>query len=213
MPGWKTWAALEEVTAANMNSYVRDQVVQVFTNSASRAAQITSPTRGLVSFLTDSGALEVYYGATTGWAKPWNLPQGPVAALATSTSTQTFTSTTYSNVTGMSATWNATNGRLYRATFSAIFDCTVAPVIGQVRLWTGVAQIMQANYSLTAVGDSTFVNVVGYIPASSTASYSVTAQAAVSVGGKGFRTIVGSTYPATFIVEDIGATTTTAPAA
>jgi len=86
MTGWKTWAALEEVTAANMNSYLRDQTIQVFTNSASRAAAITSPTRGLVSFLTDPGSLEVYYGATTGWAKPWNLPWGQVSEQVSSSS-------------------------------------------------------------------------------------------------------------------------------
>ena len=98
MPGWKTWAALEEVTAANMNSFVRDQTVQVFNNAASRSAAISSPTRGLVSLLTDSGALEIYYGTTTGWARPWNQPYGFITENANG-----------SNVNAASGTWtNAT---------------------------------------------------------------------------------------------------------
>lgn len=214
MTGWKTWAALEEVTAANMNSYVRDQTVQVFNNAASRTAAIASPSRGLVSFLTDSGALEVYYGATTGWAKPWNLPQGPVISLASNTTSQVFSTTTPTALTSMTGTWNATNGRLYRVTFSSIFDCpSVAPVTGVIRLWTGLATIAQANVTLTNVGDQTIVTLVGYQAATSTASYSVTAQAGVSVAGKTLRSVVGSGYPQTFLIEDIGATTTTAPTA
>lgn len=38
MAGYKTWAALEEVTATNMNSYVRDQTVNIYTNDAARTA-------------------------------------------------------------------------------------------------------------------------------------------------------------------------------
>jgi len=127
MTGWKTWAALEEVTAANMNSYVRDQTVQVFTNSSARSAAITSPTRGLVSFLTDSGALEVYYGATTGWARPWNQPWGNVSEVILGTDSHYAPATWVAPIT-----WNGTGliaNRLYRARTNLYW---VASTVGQV---------------------------------------------------------------------------------
>ena len=63
MGGYKTWAALEEVTAANMNTYVRDNTVPQFASAAARSAAIAAPVTGTLSFLTDTNALDYYSGS------------------------------------------------------------------------------------------------------------------------------------------------------
>lgn len=212
MPGWKTWAALEEVTAANMNSYVRDQVVQVFTNSASRAAAITSPTRGLVSFLTDTGALEVYYGATTGWARPWNQPWGAPVAPASITVSQTFSSTGAVDMTSSSLTFAYTANRRYRLQLSGIFDCpSGSPVIGSLRIFDGFTVWGQTNTSLASATAQATVNLTAYANYATSGSVTFKVQGWVDVAAKQFRMLNNATSPFVFSVEDVGPTTSTAP--
>ena len=212
MTGWKTWAALEEVTAANMNSYVRDQTVQVFTNSSARSAAITAPTRGLVSFLTDSGALEVYYGATTGWARPWNQPWGSMVAPASITTSQTFSSTTAVDMTSSSLTFNYTANRRYRFNFSGFFDSpSGSPVIGSLRVIDGFTAWGQANTSLATAADQATVNLTAYATYPISGSVTFKIQGYVNVAAKQFRTLASPTAPVVFSVEDVGPTTSTAP--
>ena len=212
MPGWKTWTALEEVTAANMNSYVRDQTVQVFTNSSARSAAITAPTRGLVSFLTDSGALEVYYGATTGWARPWNQPWGSMVAPASITTSQTFSSTTAVDMTSSSLTFNYTANRRYRLNFSGFFDSpSGSPVIGSLRVIDGFTAWGQANTSLATAADQATVNLTAYATYPISGSVTFKIQGYVNVAAKQFRTLANPNSPVVFSVEDIGPTTSTAP--
>lgn len=65
--GYKKWSVAEEVTSAGFQSYVQDQVVSVFTNSAARSSAIgTAVSAGMVSFLTSTASLEVYNGSA--WA-------------------------------------------------------------------------------------------------------------------------------------------------
>lgn len=212
MTGWKTWAALEEVTAANMNSYVRDQTVQVFTNSSARSAAITAPTRGLVSFLTDSGALEVYYGATTGWARPWNQPWGSMVAPASITTSQTFSSTSAVDMTSSSLTFNYTANRRYRLNFSGIFDSpSGSPVIGSVRVFDGFTAWGQANTSLATAADQATVNLTAYASYATSGSVTFKIGVWVNVAAKQFRTVASPVAPVVFSVEDVGPTTSTAP--
>lgn len=194
------------ITSSWANASVRDQVVSPFASTAARTAAITSPVSGMVSTLTTAAATEGIYQYNTAakWAAPWNLPWGYIGQ-ASSTTTQTFSSVTYAALTNGTVNWTSVQNRIYEITYQAIFDCvTTAPVVGQVRLWTGVAQIAQANVSLTNVGDTATINLVGYQIATASTAYSVTAQAAVSVAGKTFRSVVGSGYPGTITVVDIG---------
>lgn len=73
--GKKTFVAGEVLTAADVNGYLMDQAVMVFDDSAARGSAIASPTEGMVSYLKDSDALQIY---TTEW--------GPISASATLTS-------------------------------------------------------------------------------------------------------------------------------
>lgn len=207
MPGWKTWTALEEVTAANMNSFVRDQTIQVFTNASARSAAITAPTRGLVSLLTDSGAMEIYYGATTGWRAPWLQPWG-IMGTGEITS-DVFVNTGTFDVTGCTTTFTALTGRRYRITARTIMDNNHGSAQGiDARILIGatiiqvIPDLLNANPTL---GDAKPMDLdwVGTI-----ASGSVTAklQGTFTAGSSNnFR--AGPTQPSFIVVEDIGPST------
>ncbi|NDD85815.1 hypothetical protein EBZ38_16260 [bacterium] len=59
----KQWAAFERVTAADVNANLADQSVMRFASSAARSTAIPAPTEGMVSYLDDVNALQVYDGS------------------------------------------------------------------------------------------------------------------------------------------------------
>ena len=64
MAGWKQWQPLEEVEAPDFQSYIQNQVVQVYANSSARSSALgTSVAAGMVSYLTGSTAVEYYNGS------------------------------------------------------------------------------------------------------------------------------------------------------
>lgn len=65
--GRKTFIATEVLTAANVNGYLMDQSVMKFASSAARSSAIgTAVSEGMVSYLADTDALEVYNGTSWG---------------------------------------------------------------------------------------------------------------------------------------------------
>ena len=82
MSGWKQWEALEEVLATDFQSYLQDQVVQVYAGTAARGSALgTAVSAGMVSYLEDSGVLQFYNG--TAWA---NVSQiGDITAVTAGT--------------------------------------------------------------------------------------------------------------------------------
>lgn len=61
--GKRTFIAGEVLTAAQVNDYLMDQAVMRFSGSAARAASITAPTEGMVTYLDDVNRVEYYDGA------------------------------------------------------------------------------------------------------------------------------------------------------
>ncbi len=66
--GWRTFSAGAVLTAAQVQNYLQDQVVQVYASSAARSSALgTAVSAGMVSFGTTLGNLDVYNnGAWTG---------------------------------------------------------------------------------------------------------------------------------------------------
>ena len=62
---YKTFAAGDVLTATELNDYLMNQSVMVFTNATARDAALTSPTEGMYAYLTASDHLTVYNG--TAW--------------------------------------------------------------------------------------------------------------------------------------------------
>ena len=72
MSGWRNWSIGELVEAADFQSFVQDQVVQVYEDGTARTTALgTAVSAGMLSFLTASTALEVYDGSS------WNLVSNP----------------------------------------------------------------------------------------------------------------------------------------
>jgi uncharacterized membrane protein YdcZ (DUF606 family) len=67
MTGWKQWDSLEVVTHDEFQSYLQDQVIQVYAGTAARGSALgTAVSAGMVSYLLDSAVLQYYTGSV--WA-------------------------------------------------------------------------------------------------------------------------------------------------
>lgn len=69
--GYKTFLVGEILEAAEVNTYLMEQSIMVFSGTAARGTAIgTAVAEGMVSYLADSDSLEVYNGTS------WNAVGG-----------------------------------------------------------------------------------------------------------------------------------------
>jgi hypothetical protein len=81
MSGWKSWQVAEVVDADDFQTYLQNQVVQVYETSTARTTALgTAVIEGMVSYLKDTNSLEVY---GTAWG-PVSSP-GDITAVAAGT--------------------------------------------------------------------------------------------------------------------------------
>jgi hypothetical protein len=81
MSGWKEWNIGEVVEADDFQTYIQDQVVQVYASSAARGSALgTAVSAGMMSYLVDTSSLEVY---GTAW-QPVSSP-GDITAVTAGT--------------------------------------------------------------------------------------------------------------------------------
>jgi len=75
MAGWKNWSVGEVVEATDFQTYVQNQVVQTYADSAARTAALgASVAEGMVSYLSDTDSLEYYSGsAWVGVSNPGDI--------------------------------------------------------------------------------------------------------------------------------------------
>lgn len=67
--GRKVFTAGEVLTAANVQGYLQDQVVQVYASDAARSSALgTAVSTGMVSYRTDGTVIEFYNGSS--WVSP-----------------------------------------------------------------------------------------------------------------------------------------------
>jgi hypothetical protein len=72
--GRQVFTAGEVLTAADVNGYLMDQAVMVFADATARTAAIAAPTEGMVTYLSDTDALEYYDGsAFVGVSNPGDI--------------------------------------------------------------------------------------------------------------------------------------------
>ena len=84
MTGFKTWAAGDILTAADLNGYLRDQSIPIFADITARDAGITAPVEGQFCYVVDQDAFQVYYTnwvnydlAWKSWTPTWtNVTKG-----------------------------------------------------------------------------------------------------------------------------------------
>ena len=61
--GLKTFTAGEVLTAADVNTFLAQQAVQVYANEAGRTSAVPTPSEGMVSYLQDLNIVQSYDGA------------------------------------------------------------------------------------------------------------------------------------------------------
>jgi uncharacterized protein YabE (DUF348 family) len=61
--GFKTFSAGAVLTAAEVNTYLMQQSVMVFGGTAARSSAITSPSAGMVTYISDIAQLQYYNGS------------------------------------------------------------------------------------------------------------------------------------------------------
>jgi hypothetical protein len=63
--GWRTFTAGAVLTAAQVQTFLQDQAVQVYTNTAARSSALgTAVSAGMVSYLTAGQQLDYYNGSS-----------------------------------------------------------------------------------------------------------------------------------------------------
>lgn len=94
---FKTFTAGEILSAGDVNEYLM-QGVFVFTNSSARSTAITSPTNGMVTYLTGTSSLEVYNG--TAWVSLSGSGSWTTYSPVITPATNSFGALTYSTQNG-----------------------------------------------------------------------------------------------------------------
>jgi hypothetical protein len=85
---YKTFVAGTEGLASDINTYLMNQSVMVFTNAAARTAAIASPTEGMVTYLTGNDHFAIYSGTEwVVWDLAWNSFTPTIVGLPTSSIT------------------------------------------------------------------------------------------------------------------------------
>jgi hypothetical protein len=170
---------------------------------AASASAPSSPSRGDTWVDTDTMELFVYYGATTGWARPWNLPWGYVA-VATQSSDVTSIGTGGSALmqTGL---FTPMADRRYRVTAKVRFASASVGLVAFAALeyTSGGTDLDVIGASLEATTSQVTVPLF-YQGSLTAASNTLRVVATTSTGT--MTAVAGATYEARILVEDIGST-------
>ena len=126
--GFKTFATGDILTAADTNGYLMSQTVMVFADSTARAAAITSPQQGMVSFLKGTNSTEYYNGSA------WVSLAGAASPLTTKGDLYTYSTTNARLGVG-------TNGQVLTADSTAATGLKWATAAGGGK----VLQVVQAT--------------------------------------------------------------------
>ena len=78
--GFKTFSVGEVLTATNVNTYLMQQTVMVFADASARSTAISSPSEGMVTYLSDSNSLWYYSGSA--WVEIVTDPIALILALS-----------------------------------------------------------------------------------------------------------------------------------
>ena len=97
--GYRTFASGEVLTSTNVQTYLMDQAVQVYSGTAARASAVPSPSTGMVAYSTATG-LQVFNGSawtTVGGATYASITGGASTALGTAIGDSTYNIHTFTS--------------------------------------------------------------------------------------------------------------------
>jgi len=85
---YKVFANGYPLQASELNNYLMNQSVIVFASSSARSAALTTPTEGMVTYLEDTNALEIYNGSAWAANTPTSLSNVLITAPRETTNIQ-----------------------------------------------------------------------------------------------------------------------------
>jgi len=165
--GYKLWSTGEVVTATNLQSYIQNQTVMVFTDSAARATALSGVVAaGMISYLTGTNSLETYNGTT--WTANGT---GDV----TTTGTQTLTNKTltlpaidnfilgYATTATAAGTTTLTNASVNQQLFTGTSTQTVTMPVAST-MTVGTRYLIENNSTGIVTVQSSGANTIVAIP-------------------------------------------------
>jgi len=187
MSGWRAWSIGEVVEADDFQSFVQDQVVQNYADSAARGSALgTAVAEGMVAYLQDTNLIEVYDGSQ------WVNFTGDITGVTAGTA-----------LTGGGTSGNVTlNVNLSAVTIPASQISDLTATAAELNFTDGVTSAIQTQLNAKApIANPTFTGVVaGNASAAATA-----ANAASSLGFKGIPASgAGASGAYTLVAGDAG---------
>jgi hypothetical protein len=92
--GFRTFTAGDVLTASQVNTFLMEQTIQVYANTAARSSAVTSPSEGMFAYLQDTDQLSFYNGSawiTAPGARPLLIAPEERVNITASTATGTVT--------------------------------------------------------------------------------------------------------------------------
>ena len=191
----KTWAVGEEVLAADFNTYVQRQIVATFANAAARDAAISAPTAGMVCYLNDTQALQLYTAGA--WVNIGGTTKPAYGQITATSGNFAQTALAITGLAGLPFTVPA--GRRVKVTASGSLNATTPPTLIRPAIYQDGVQVALALVNMsTAFNHFTLQAIL--TPAAGAHSYALYCLADVGQG----NVQAGATNPAFIMAEDIG---------
>jgi len=198
-----TFVAGDVLTAARLNTDLRNQVVTPFATTAARDSAITAPVVGMATYISSNDANEGLLTRSSAgqWRLPWNMPWGRVGSALVGATMTSGTSGSMSDLSGLSVTFTAIANRYYKVSMMiSNLNSSVAQTINIIFANGSSAQLANCANAYLAAGTSTGVS--GFMLATPSAgSFTIKAMAAAS---SATAATTGSSWTNWLIVEDIG---------
>jgi hypothetical protein len=155
--GYKLFNTGDVLTAAQVNTYLQEQVVMVFANAAARTTALSGVlAEGMVSYLKDTDALEIYSGAA--WV---GYGSGDITGVTAGTGISGGGTSGTVTITNSMATEITAAGDIIVGTGSGTFDNLPIGTTGQVLTADTTVSPYKVKWA-TAASGSTFAGWLIY---------------------------------------------------
>jgi hypothetical protein len=144
--GRKVFTAGQILSAADVQGYLQDQAIMVFSGTAARSAAIGTPAPGMHTFRTDGTIVEVYNGGS--WVSANSVGGGLIGSQLSGTIT-----TAIINATNVVNTLTASTATAYTFTSSDQSSVLQFTNAGTVTATVGTATALTAGQRIDVVAD------------------------------------------------------------